>query len=839
MDDLFDDEYKRAIRIGQENLEILRLAKAWCKNIDYTRGPFGRGLLEAASGLPISGGNLRCDFAEAPKSFTMRLVASAVDFYENNCIGCSDRKATDATDHLGTWSSARIAERAELETQAALQRCESEAARRDRATARRFHHGQSDPVLQSILDLLDRVDAAERDEEAEKLLVKHAEMAPGDFPNALVEHMASEAMSIGSNAFLEAVIAIFERQGRPATETMLDIAFQAVEMNVAREAAGRVIATHAEAFTAHAPSLTGLVRLAAGTPDRFHSRRVGSEPAALLRFFDCDPENTVKLVGDMLQDEDVLTRANAAHAAENFVAARPIAGPILLYALLDSLRHPDNSKYMGDPFAATQIARVVADIFIADPEGTDSALDMRIRRAEPSLAKKLWICYDTACPSRFRENVPPPVTKTILRRSLNLLEMELDCGLLRDVADTLLSICRRQSEGNVLALHDLIRMIYHWISRQRSVDTREPSGTNLTAESFLEFESERILISTILNRLQSALECVAKQDPHGFVSFIANSWNSCAIRSAPAHLLDVLRVVIRDQESFELAVPLLRRSLSSKSPSERAAALRVIGEIRSSKVSVPHDLVDRVLEGLDDDRLIVFVGALRGAQRLDIPQAAKLRVVNVALSFAKSYGPQRVHDRDVATSLRLSLRLAEGEDYEEDVGRISLETVASLPSEEAVQILRTLDLENHTAWPGAAVSALRLDPDPSFRSIRDSDRRDLLRKLAARPTDQIAPHFEALEDIATERLPQDLWWAGAVADLLARHLEHERAATLSDKVVATLPDTREQRSTRLAALQIALGHHANAAAVRGDREGAERALVEWTQILQDYDESVS
>ena len=839
MDDMFDEEYKKAIQIGQENLAVLRLARAWCDNIDYTRGPFGIGLIEAASGLPISGGNLRCDFAEPPTSFAARLAAGAVDFYERNCIGCTDRKATDASVHLGTWSEAHIAERAELETQAARQRCDVETACRERATARRFQHGQCDPVSQSILDLLDRVDALERDQEAEQLLVKHAEMAPGDFSDALVEHLAIEGLAIGSDAFLRTVIAIFERQGRPAADTMLDIAFQAAEMNVAGESAGRVIATHAEAPAVAVSSLTGLVRLAAGTPDHFSSRRIGAEPAALLRLFDCDSGSTVKLLSDMLRDEDVTTRAQAAHAAEKVVAARPSAGALLLPALLDSLSHPDNSKYMGDQFAAAQVARVVADIFITDPEAADLGLYPRIRTAEPSLAKKLWACYQHACPSRFRQEVPLHVTNVILRRSLKLLEMDLEYELQRDVASTVSTAYHGRIEGGALALRDILRVVYHWSSRRHAMETNEPAREDLTAESFLTLESERTLVSAILSELCSALECAARQYPHEYVSLIDSEWDVSGTNAARVLLLDVLRVVIRDQESFEITVPLLRRALARSSASERAAAFRVIGEIRSSEVSAPHDLVNRVLQGFDDYTLIVLLGALRAAQRLEIPQVAKPSVINRAFAFAASYGPERVYERDVERALRLALRLAKDETYEVAVGRFVLELVASLPSGEAVELLRTLDLENHEEWTGAAVNALKVDPHPSYRGIGDSDRRVLLRKLAVRPTGQIAPHFGALVEMATERLPRQPWWAAAVADLLERHLEHERAAALSDKVVETLPDTREQRRARSVARQIALGRHANAAAVRGDREGAERALTEWTQILQDDDETVS
>ena len=81
MDDI-SSEYEKAVAIGQENLELLRLADAWCQNVSYTRGPFGIGIIEASTGLPISGGSLRCDFAKPPQSYGMQLAHGAVAFYE-------------------------------------------------------------------------------------------------------------------------------------------------------------------------------------------------------------------------------------------------------------------------------------------------------------------------------------------------------------------------------------------------------------------------------------------------------------------------------------------------------------------------------------------------------------------------------------------------------------------------------------------------------------------------------------------------------------------------------------------------------------------------------------
>lgn len=835
MDDT-QSEIVLAIQAGHQNQEVLRLAKAWCKNIDYTRGPFGVGIIEASTGLPISGGSLRCDFANAPQSFGAVLERNAVAFYEENCVGCSERVATKATDHLGTWAEVQIAERKKLAEEVALAQCKAKRESEERAANRRLFHVHCDPSTQSILDLADRVDDLVRDEEAEQSLIKHAELAPGDFPDALVDHLTNEAMSIGNKAFLETAFAIFERQGRPDTDTMLGIAFRAVEKSIAQGTAGRIIAAHASKFDVEPLTLAGLVRLAAGRPHHLSDRWVGAEPAALLRYFECEPDKTVNLINNMLQDSDVWTRACAAHASEKLVAAKQLAGALLLSPLLDSLSFSDESKYGGDPFAAAQAACVVAEILIADPKACDTYLEARIRTAEPTVAKKLWDCYDKACRIRFREHLPPHVVEMIFRRSVLLLETDLDTELLRNVADTLSSVSRIENAGTASLIRDLVRLVVRWSSWLQRMAEDVPREENMATEGFLNSYVERQRGSAILNHIQRALGSVANQEPRAFLSAIKPECNAADARERRVFFLEVLEEIVHDQLKFDLVLPVLRRSLKNRSPAERAAALRVIGRVPTPKVSIPQDVVSLVFEAFDDEKLIVLLGAIRAALRLEMPPQTKPKLVRELLGFCANYGPQYLYRDDVASAMFLALRLAQGESYEETVGSYVLEVIKAMPSGEAALNLKKLNLENHPSWPAAAVSALRVDSRPEYRDLGEEDRKVILRKLATLPTAGIALHFTDLVDIASQRLCRQPWWAGYVADVLVFHQEHEQAAALLDKVVDSIPDTRELRQVRNIALQNSLGHQMNAAAARDDQEGVERALVEWSQLLAEQEE---
>ena len=279
----------------------------------------------------------------------------------------------------------------------------------------------------------------------------------------------------------------------------------------------------------------------------------------------------------MLDDTEVWMRAYAGHAAERLIAARPAAGVLLLPELLESLRHPDHSNSLGDPFAAAQIASVVGDIFIANPQETDDELAMRLRAADPTLARRLWHCYESACHSRFREHVPQGAVDTIIERSILLLGTDMDREVLRDVADNLSHICRQPHIGTEPLIRDLIRLVILWASRLRAMGAKEPAQENSTFETFLAFEGERALLSTILIGLETTLKAVVKSDPNTYVKSIDAQWNSAEAKIARIWLLDVLQEIVHDQETFDLTLPLLDRSSTSSSPGERAAALRVVG----------------------------------------------------------------------------------------------------------------------------------------------------------------------------------------------------------------------------------------------------------------------
>ncbi|MGA3057390.1 MAG: hypothetical protein ABSE70_05035 [Candidatus Limnocylindrales bacterium] len=842
-EDDFQEEWDRTVQIGLDNLAILKLAGAWCEHVgSTTEGHLGVGMIQRVTGLPVSGGSLRCEYARGPTSFGMRLADSAVGFYEENCVGCAHRKPTTATEHLGTYADSIIAEREQQLAEAENERLGREETRRRRREARRLAFGVPDPAGQSLLDLIERVDSERGDDDAGELLLRHAEMAPGDFSDDLLAHLTDEAVAIGNTPLLESVVAVFERDGRPGVDRMVAVAFRAIVVGVAREACGRVIATHAKEFDVPDNTIGAIVDLAAGHFDFSGPHDwIGGEPGALLRLFDVDPDRAVSGIAARLTDPEPWTRSAAAHASRSIIAARPEAAIKLLPALLDATVIPDKSKYLGDPFAAGEARNVVADLVVSQTGPAVAELDKRIKEAGPAELQRLWECYDWATRSRLRDAdaLPPEAGRAICEAASALLNRpDPDTDLARAVADTLTVLCSYHPEARSISFAQLLGLLVAAAGRYERFEASPwvpPAGSTAeeTLVEGLNRESHRVALHGVVTELRETLESAAKHDPAEFVDMVvAHGWaltaSSPLARSA---VVEVLGKTVRNQGHLDHVAPLLQSSLKSESNRERAEAIEAFGVMAGHELTIPAESTSAVLDAVDDKYEIVVVAVVRAIAEIEVPVDQRLRVVNFLVSFAAVLGPKRSHSNDVVHALWTAWSLSVGEPFETQAHRYIVRVVASLPSAEAAEILGRFHVtEEHPDWPIAAVAALKPDPDPQWYGIHDRERYDIMRKLATIDSTAIAPFLDELVAIGKQRTPHEPSWAWAVSDVLAQHAEHARAAIVCDAVVDAMPDTREYGPRRRYARIIAINHHLNEATARGDTAAVDKLLQEWSVL---------
>ena len=85
-----DDGIQKALRIGEANAAVIKLAQNWCANLQVEKFG-GTGLVEIETGLPIGMRRFKCAHASAAGFAGMDLRSIALDFYDRTCSGCQKR----------------------------------------------------------------------------------------------------------------------------------------------------------------------------------------------------------------------------------------------------------------------------------------------------------------------------------------------------------------------------------------------------------------------------------------------------------------------------------------------------------------------------------------------------------------------------------------------------------------------------------------------------------------------------------------------------------------------------------------------------------------------------
>jgi len=104
---LDDAEIARLLDLGHENARIMELAADHCRHLRYVEFG-GRGMLEAASRLPLNTRRVECPVAIGNVS-GMRLDDVTFGFYAEHCVGCNMRDPTGRLPNLESEALARQA----------------------------------------------------------------------------------------------------------------------------------------------------------------------------------------------------------------------------------------------------------------------------------------------------------------------------------------------------------------------------------------------------------------------------------------------------------------------------------------------------------------------------------------------------------------------------------------------------------------------------------------------------------------------------------------------------------------------------------------------------------
>ena len=822
-----DDQVEQAVEVGRENAYLISLGKAWCTHIRADRTGLGVGMVEEMTGLPVTGGRFTCDFARQPVGFSgMRLEATALGFYEDNCKGCAHREPGNRVPNLSTWAEPLLAERADREVaqEAALQAALAERQRR--ADQRTLTAASLPATSQEIVGLINRIDLESSDTEAQESIKNLARLAPDTFANDIKEMLYADVRTLQSAVLLEVLLSVEQLDGPRLHELCLD----AVREGWGRAAGCQYLSEHGLQADIDQELLDAVVFHAAPTVQlMFHTP---GEPAALLRYHSLASGAVEQRVRELLGHGQAIRRAAAAAASQALVAADPTCGERLLTALLDGLRHAED---MYDPDrAAGEIASVVAVILKHAPDFVDAAVERRWRRATPEYRSRLIDCYDFVV-RRRSEQIPSEVGRIVVARAVTTLSEPLDHrpeGHGNDYqcrASDLLKRAVRASPTEALQPNVLIGLLLDWLDRNRNL--AEPDPTDPLAP--LHQMATRPRIGRIIRDIRDAMVALGQRNPSAFIAVWAEIYSGTETAAAVrAEAVQIVGRVAAASGAISDALPLIYTAMLGDDQLVRASGMEAAEAVMRSipQESIPPLLAEAAVAGLADRFLIVVRASIRAARRVPADLINHRDATVKLLSRARAYASDRLHDQMVQDAFTAVHHLVGHDERWLGPTRAAvLGIVKLMPAYNARQtMLRHGWLEPHDDWPDAAIHALRVDDDPGYEHLGDEDKEALLKKLGRR---RLAPH--QIDTLAAGELEASKFdWRRSLlaAELFSELGRPDLSVRIIGAHLESVPNTIEQQATRRSMEKVQLVYGFEEAVALRQRD-AQREVLERVEEL--------
>jgi hypothetical protein len=835
-----DRIFEQAVAMGRRNQETIELARRHCIHMEFREWELGgRGMAEAATGLPINARRVHCAYAAPFNSAAANLEWIASEFYKTNCVGCAYRRSTGEVPNLATFLEAREADSAE----AARREHQRLRALRDawslRVQCRRALTAEAEPPMQAALGDLDLIDGdptaqvnAEVTESAVRRLVALAERAPQAYSPGVVDHLSELVEQVPLLTLLSPLRLV--ARSLPAYRSQaLMVALNTLRKGAVVEA-GRCLfelsgALEGQPFDEKV--VHSLVLLAGGPEmDQFGRRSVRSarnDPAGLRLVADREPDAVVGAIQRLLR-------------------RRPSSSGLLLPAGLQ----PDRS---GDPpsdrercaaagaircLAATHAElalTLVEDLVLNVGDGDEDAYGLRaVADLQHTLAVLLTIRGADVLATLEGAGAYASTEHRgrlfgVLERARRLLDPK---DRWREPGDPILGDDERTTLGGLLIEASFARVGGGWgdeVALQAAslieeltsdegvsmvqhappllgallvtIDRREqaPSGRVVLADGAppqlltLEGMSRRLTLAATAHRLTSAIKNVALGDPVGTLAVINDVLQSERANEREIELAwRVLPVLgeIGSAHGAELGVlgcvlPTLHTYLLHRDPSLRAAAIEAWTTI-ASRHPTPSSLSDLLPALARDQHIVVIKALLSAAAILEWPEEDHRLLLShaclVASVIPASEGDALKRALWTARVLGASQRAA--------VESLILKRAGELDGYDLRDTLEGDWLpESRVSGPMARLR-LRLARDPNINdrvNSRDDEELTDLLECGAGLCD--LPQGD-LQSAALEWCPEYPYWAAEFAEVLWRAGRVADAATVMEAFLFATPQER-------------------------------------------------
>jgi hypothetical protein len=837
--------FEQAAAMGRRNQEVIELARRHCTHMQFPEWELGgRGMAEAATGLPINTRRVHCAYAAPSHSASANLEWIAGDFYKSNCVGCPNRLPTGEVPNLATVIEAHEAEQARLAEQEQRRLTERRSAWRARADRRRVLRAMADPAMQGALADVDVLDAdpsqpadSEASEAAVQRLVALAERAPDTYSTDVVEHLAQ----VADQAFVVTLLSPLRRiagGGTAFRSRVLNVAISVLRRAAVVEA-GRCLVDLADVLDSHAldERVVHSLLLLAGQPEQdelgHRIRSASSEPAPLRLAADRRPaavETAIRkllrrrrsapdlvlppgLGPDQMEPPSDLERCVGAGAVRSLASTHTELALRVAEDLALNLADDDEDRY--DLHAVDDVQRTLAVLLVLRPGEVATLLHRTGEYASREHRERLfgvlertWRVIDPSY--RWREPSDPILDPPELRsvgKLLLTMALEWVGGTWgEDVANQAADLIDNLTSDSVVGTAEDVPAVLGALLTTIDRLDRVPSGRLLVPDDAppqlraMEAGSRRMTIAGTAHRLTKALVNLASIDCLGTVRAIRDVLQSERASQREVELawrvLPILGEIGAKHGGHEgllrTILPILHTYLVHSEAVLRGAAIDAWSTI-ASRHPTPSSLNDLLPVLLQDPHIPVIRSLLKATVRLEWNEQ-ELRSLLIYAWTVASKCPASEKET-LQLGLR-ALRVLAGT-HRHRVELLILKRADDLDAYELRDMLRGDWLRESRVSSMMAKLRLKLAQDPrvSDRLNSGGDDEELRALLECGAGLRDLPE----EDVRAGALrwcPQHPHWTVEFVEVLWRAARVENAASLIEAALAATPTERVYESRR-------------------------------------------
>lgn len=835
MDDS-EDSYKNAVEAGQRNLRATKLLSNWCFHAEFVRSP-GRGMIEAATGLPIGHMGVQCKFSKKNSMYCWLLEDAVYDFYQNNCKGCKERVPVgfpNILDFVGPREkAAEMRNRAREEEERG--RKQKQIERRQERAKLRYELSLEETFVFDLLDELDQENITSDDPRLEQL----ANLAPETFTRKVIGHLLPAVLSEYLPYSKHAAKALLRAPLEP--EEKLSVAVRLVSNYEKSAAAIEVVLSYAERLSQG--DLTSILRpfvsMALGPPPGLHFG--GNEPislnaAPIHALFEKRQTELCAEVDELLSDSN----PNKIGAAVEIILATDSDELLLRHArsifaklmrrrtLLPGERRDSSVLYYLRKAASKCLERF--------PEETDKIILSFLADNNDTGRKEAHRTYDSVLRHRYQEKVQIGTAQRIAFRRLLWAAVERPENSMDEAGQFFRHSWDEFAQLAVEHFDDLIGAAATLSEKYDQVDTKHPLVLTDNVLDHMERSNKRTAINSLQGALIEWAAVGAKSKGREGIEQFLELYRKLpeAQTQMRGNMIAHVSKLLTGVESLKLVLSDWYRALMDESSLVRASAVKAWED-------VPYDLVknfpDLFFEAfsvlLTDPYVIVHRSAVHSLRRRSFPKEKRSLIKQGLWNLIVYYSHKRKQEDFVVDCIDTFAYLCLSS--EQRKGKLGHLLSGILLSLEGSALYHAVDRLHYgfKDVPGFVNVALKSIQDDYTRSISIDDCASAILRAPHNElqncVDDIRKAFEALRPFRPEGFVEALLYAAA----LTKAGNHAAANTCFRELVASIPAEDRNEHWRIEAALVATASEIERAIEEG--EDFVELIEEWSSLLNELE----